>query len=94
MKMIITHDFRDVQDQYLREEITISRAAEILNERANARLAKEIKGRFQEMVRHLTDPDNVKIYRKNNWTTKQLSDAMLNNYIGISPDKNEGGSND
>jgi|TARA_B110000908_G_C10237889_1_gene444410 hypothetical protein len=38
MKLVITGDLRDVIDSYNREEISYSRMAEILNNKANERL--------------------------------------------------------
>ena len=83
MKLIITADLREVNDQFLRGEITFSRAAEILNEIANKNLSLQIEGKFRSVVEHLTDPDMIEIYKRNNWTTKQICYALLTNHMGI-----------
>lgn len=85
MKLIRTSDLREVNDQYLREEITFSRAAELLNEIANKRLSEIMDSKMQELVGHLMDTRNMFVYKKNDWTTKQMSDTFMINFFGIQP---------
>lgn len=88
MKLIKEGDLRQVNDQYLREEITFSRAAELLNEIANQRLSEIIKPRMHDLVNHLMDTRNVKIYKTNNWNTKQIVDACMKSHLRIEPNIN------
>lgn len=88
MKLIKVSDLREVNDQYLREEITFSMYCEILNEIANKKLSEELSKRMPEMINHLMDYENIKTYHKfPSWSDKQIADACMKSFLQIDPIK-------